>query len=378
MTERTDCSAGDHVVPVIPYDTFEAANLYLATGRRLEEVLFLIGLTPEEWTRLHAVYRWFPTSLGEIYRHNYFPGLDDAGVLARVLPPRWRVSDDMTDLESTWHIREAVRRNPRIGPFKDCDWPITFIAAHPEAMLCCYTHDGQTVYYDGRPLADRSGTPLAVDAPSFQAVGGRWLLDKDHVFGQGEFGARHTAYWYVLDGVDRASFEVLNLRYARDAGQAYYITGKTIRSKSPDAFEIVQELRLNYRDNVCEPLHKGSVIARDREAVYFYGAKLKGARPAGFRVLGHGYATDGTNVWYLDAKTMIDGVDVASFTVPGPGEPYVQGRTGGGAAVTDRFRPYERGEACDPADGFEDWRPFFEARRDLTDWWWHKEKARTP
>jgi hypothetical protein len=38
MTERSDLPVHDSTVPVIPYDTFEAANLFLATGR-----------TPEQW-----------------------------------------------------------------------------------------------------------------------------------------------------------------------------------------------------------------------------------------------------------------------------------------------------------------------------------------
>lgn len=44
-----------------------------------------------------------------------------------------------------------------------------------------------------------------------------------------------------------------------------------------------------------------------------------------FRDLGHGYATDGTTVWFLDEKKVIEGADAATFTVPGPGEPHVPG-----------------------------------------------------
>jgi hypothetical protein len=127
MTERFDYPAGGGIVPVIPYDTFEAANLFLATGRTREEVLPLIGLNAVEWERLHESYRWFPYSLGERYRHDYFAGLDDAEIYRLVLPPRWRVQEgDEPELRATWHIREAVRRNPYIGPFKDCGWPFTF------------------------------------------------------------------------------------------------------------------------------------------------------------------------------------------------------------------------------------------------------------
>lgn len=45
------------------------------------------------------------------------------------------------------------------------------------------------------------------------------------------------------------------------------------------------EIRLNYRDGTRDELHDISHIARDREAVYFYGTRLKGARPENFRDL---------------------------------------------------------------------------------------------
>ncbi|MFJ1298548.1 DKNYY domain-containing protein [Pseudomonadota bacterium AL_CKDN230030165-1A_HGKHYDSX7] len=375
MVERCDHPTPAGPVPVIPYDTFEAAQLFLATGRALDEVLTRLGLTPDEWTRLQAVYRHFPSGYGDTDRQRYFGELDDAAVYRMVLPPRWRVSpDDVFDLRATWHIREAVRRDPYIGPFAECGWPMTWIAAHPEASQLSYTHDGRTVYFGGAPLADRQGAPLAVDAASFAVVGGRWLRDATRIYGQGEAGARPKRYWYVVEGADLESFEALNLRYARDCRQAYYITGKTLRSKSPDAFEVVPELRLNYRDGTRDPLHDISVIARDREAVYFYGTRLKRALPATFQDLGHGFASDGEHVWYLEDKILIEGADAASFIVPGPGEPLVLGPASGHVA-TDRYRPYVRGQVCDAAVWFDAWRPWFEARPDLDGWWWHAVAA---
>ncbi|MEP7456275.1 DKNYY domain-containing protein [Phyllobacterium sp. SB3] len=227
------------------------------------------------------------------------------------------------------------------------------------------------MYFNGRPLTDRKGQPIAVEAESFAVVGGRWLRDGTRIYGQGEVGPKPTVYWYVVEGADLESFKALNLRYARDKNQAYYITSKTIRTKSPAAFEIVPELRLNYRDGTRESLHDVSVIARDREAVYFFGARLEGARPIGFRDLGHGYATDGEKIWFLEEKMLVETADATTFTVPGPGEPHVQGRPSG-HCVTDRYQPYVRGEPCDPKKYVDDWRPFFEARADIKDWWWHK------
>lgn len=372
MSERQDIEVDGKAVSIIPYDAFEAANLFLATGRSEAEVLPRIGLNPEEWARLRAAYRAMPYGFGDTSRQIYF-GRKDAEIVPLVFPPRWRVPEGAEiDLRSAWHIREAVRRNPFIGPFADCGWPYCFIAAHPEATMCCYTHDGETVFFDGKPLINRQGERLAVDAASFESTEGRWLRDRERVFGQGQFGSRPTFYWYPIDGVDRPSFQALNLRYARDANRAYYITNKTIRTKSPDAFEVLPKLRLNYRDCTCDVMHAESRFARDREAVYFYGARLRGAKPAAFRDLGHGYATDGEKVWFIDdAKKLIEGADAATFVVPGPGEPHVSGPVSG-HAVSDRFRTYLYGDPVDPAASFEAWRPFFEARPDLRGWWWHE------
>ncbi|MCE6076902.1 hypothetical protein FS799_18770 [Agrobacterium vitis] len=372
VTERYNYQAGSTTVPVIPYDTFEAANLFLATGRSTKEVLPELGLTNAEWDMLHEVYRWFPYSLGEDSRRRYFNGLDDASICQLVLPPRWKPTDGAEpDLRSTEFVREAVRLNPRIGPFADCDWPMTWIAAHPEATLCSYTHDNHTVFFKGKPLTDRKGAPINVDVMSLRTIGGRWLYDKDHVYGQGQYGANSTFYWFKVDGADAKTFVALNLLYARDKNQAYYITGKTIRTRSPDAFSIVPHVRLNYRDTTCDFLHDNSVVARDREAIYFYGARLRGAKPDGFRELGHGYAKNHEKVWYLEEKKIIEGADAKTFTVPGPGDPDVKGLTSG-HFVTDRNRPYVRGEPRNPVEWFEAWRPFFEARSDIEDWWWHK------
>lgn len=370
MSERTDLAVEGGSVPVIPYDAFEAATLFLATNYGLAEVLPLLGLSEAEWHALRDAYRWMPYSFGENHRKSYFRGLSDTEVMAAILQPRWNLpADQAADITCTWNIREAARKHPFIGPFKNCKWPLTVIGADAEATLVCYTHDGKTVYFNGKPLADRQGTPLPVAPETFSIVGGRWLRDKNHIYGRGQYGSRPTPYWYIVENSDAASFEMLNLRYARDRNQAYYITGKTIRTKSPEAFAIIPELRLNYRDNCCDFLHERSILARDREHVYFYGARLKGARPATFRDLGHEYATDGYKVWFLEQKKMIEGADAATFVVPGPGA-HVAGPVSG-HGVTDRYRPYLYGEPSDPQESFEAWRPFFEMRPDLQGWWWH-------
>ncbi|ALM86195.1 DKNYY domain-containing protein [Bordetella sp. N] len=356
--------------PVIPYDVYAAARFFLGTGRSQEEVLARIDMTPAQWAALTKAYEWLGSSV-PIYR-DYFDGASDEAIMAMLLGPRWAIPEgqELTLDGLTYHVERAAWKKPHIGPYADAPWEAHFIAAHPDMTRCYYSHDGERVYFLGQALADRDGKPLDMDPASFQWLGGRWVADTRHVYGQGQLGAaRPQYYWYVVDGADRASFEALNLRYARDAHHAYYITGKTIRSKQTSSFEIVPELRLNYRDVTQDPLVKVSVFARDLDYVYFYGARLRGADPATFRILGGGYSRDATQAWYHDAKRLIEGADAATFRVPVPGEPSPRMRD----CATDRLRCYSEGKPQDPAASFDDWRPFFEFRTELKDWWWHEE-----
>lgn len=376
--ERIDARAGDRIVPLIPYDVFTAAETFLNAGRTPDEVLPLVGVSTDEWEALRAAYQWFHSHLGDFDKQRYIEPLTQDEVARAILGPRWTIPEtggQPLSLRVVEPIREATLRKPHVGAFQNAPWTAVYVATHPEASLRHYLHDGETVYFAGRPLETRAGEPLGADAATFECVGGRWLKDARRVYGQGEIrGGRARFYWYEIEGSDAATFEALNLRYAKDKNQAYYITGKTIRTRSPEAFEIVPERRLNYRDLVCEPLPEISHIAQDREKVYFYGAALRGAKPGRFLDLGHGYLTDGESVWFEETKGRLDGVDAASFTVPGPGEPHVAG-SAGGHAVTDRVRPYERGAPQDPTKAFEAWREFFEFRSDLDGWWWHKARG---
>jgi len=360
--------------PVIPYDVYAAASFFLATGRGEDEVLARIGLTSAQWATLKQAYEWLHNDSLRLYA-GYFDGADNAAIVAMLLGPRWSAPEgqEINLGGLTYHVERAAWKNPHIGPFADTGWPAHFIASHPDMTRCYYSHDGERVYFLGKPLAARDGTPLDVDPATFRWLGGRWVADGKHVYGQGQLGAaRPQYYWYVVTDADLASFEPLNLRYARDARHGYYITGKTLRSKQPQSFEIVQELRLNYRDTSQDPLINTSVFARDLDHVYFYGARLRGADPATFRVLGDGYSRDATQAWYHDAKRLIEGADMATFRIPVPGEPNPRMRY----CATDRLRCYVEGKPYDPAEAFEDWRAYFEFHTELDGWWWHEEAAR--
>ena len=200
------------------------------------------------------------------------------------------------------------------------------------------------------------------------------MRDKNHLYGQGALnGPRARFYWYVVEGADAASFCMVNLHYAKDCNAAYYITGKILKTKSPDAFEVLPDIRLNYRDFTCDFLTENSRYARDREKVYHFGSIIRKADAKSFQLLGHEYAKDEKIVWYMDRRERIDGADPASFRVLGPGEPY---EPRDGVDAVDCFRPYYRGRPADPVEAHEALRNFFTFYGDLDGWWWHEQEAR--
>ncbi len=360
---------------ILPFDLYAAAEFFLETGRTLAEVLERLQVTEADWRKLAPVYFDQLHSSDYLWRFDsLYPGVSGSALLSALAGPRQQPpAADVAMWKWTRGIRAAILENPHVGCFSDVAWIATFLMFDPVATLRYYSTDGRSVFQCGEAIADKAGVPLQVDAAAFRHVGGRYYTDGVHVFGQGELGGtRVRRYFWIVERADPASFTALNLYYARDNERAWYITGKEIRTRSSRSFEIVPWLRLNYRDESRDLSSHDSRFARDGEHVYFYGARLKAAKPATFRDLGHDYATDGTTVWFLGTKKPVAGADASSFIVPGPGEPYVRGSSGA-AAVTDRFRCYDRGVAVDPVDHFELWRPFFEFRTDLTGWWWHDQ-----
>ncbi|MGH3583880.1 MAG: hypothetical protein ACRDUB_19995, partial [Mycobacterium sp.] len=64
-----------HERPIIPYDVFAAAQFYLSTGRTLDDVLPLLGLTKSQWEPLHTAYGRL--ALWEWGYQDYFGEADD-------------------------------------------------------------------------------------------------------------------------------------------------------------------------------------------------------------------------------------------------------------------------------------------------------------
>lgn len=353
----------------LPYDLYAATELFLSTGRSEAEVLPRIGLTADRWHALAPAY--FALLHGDDHFYQVqalWPEHDAIRLLDALIGPRWRFPEGaVSPSRAARAIRCTVLAAPHVGPFADAPWTAVHILNDPVATLRYYSHDGERVFFKGEPLRDRAGASLTLDAASFRHLGGRWYTDGSRFLGQGELrGSRDRWYWWTLEGADPESFRALNLRYAKDAAQAWYVTGKTIRTRSPAAFEIVPRLGFNWRTGEAKTNLDDSLVARDAERVYSYGVALRGADPARFRSLGQDYWTDDQRVWTDDGKTPVEGADAASFLVPRPSDPLVD-RQGGDA--TDRDRPYDRGRPVPSLAAYESWSAFFLARDDRAEWW---------
>lgn len=241
---------------------------------------------------------------------------------------------------------------------------------HPD-----YVIQGDTVVCTShglsRALWAKDGSPLPVENPQgFHCIAGRWFTDGVHVIVRAQLGSSIAyPYYYRIEDADLESFEVLNERYARDTRQAYYITGRTIRSKSPSAFQplIYQGWRAaDETGELLEPemcVHK--YYAADNESIYVCGKRISGSHGASVEGLDINYIVDASHVYYYGKRIE---ADRASFVLGLNGQDH---RT---LRVTDRLGPLERGQRQTVVDQhqIEEWRPFFEMHPQLRDYWWHR------
>jgi len=235
-----------------------------------------------------------------------------------------------------------------------------------------YFIEGDTVIwsYNDRPLWGKDGNPLPIARPqAFRCIDGRWFTDGEHVIVQAQQGSG-TAwhYFYRIEDADPATFEVLNERYARDARQAYFITGKTIRTRSPQAFRPLTYQGWHWPESgPLQPVAcTHAYYAVDAESAYFNGKRVIGADGATVVGLPGNYIADARHVYYFGQR--ID-ADRASLVVAPNGD--------GPLRMTDKLGPIDDGKrrtALDQ-DEVERWRDFFAALPTLQDYWWHRLQA---
>jgi hypothetical protein len=359
----------------IPYEMWYAATLFLDAGYPRDEVLRRVGLDEAAWKACDESYHdllyvlrtytcaWRKVLIEECGEHDVdkdfglYQRLIKGSVFDLPAPP-----EPFSMRELLRALSKIVEANPRIGVFSDVDWVAVYLGERYWGRN--YVHNGQHVLFDGKPLWTKKREPLeGIDPFSFRQLDERWFCDKNRVYGQAEKPTR--IFWFAARGADPATFQVLNERYGRDKSAAYYITGRRIAVAEPESFQIVgYYIRNSFSSGFRTYI---SHYAKDSQKVYCAGMPIEGADAASFQSIGDEgvYFADKNRVYFQNKP--IEGADRASFTCASERGQY---------RAYDKFRPYYHGWPESVSEEFEEWREYFESRPELTDTWWHHEKAR--
>lgn len=180
-----------------------------------------------------------------------------------------------------------------------------------------------------RPWLDARNVKGA-DPASYRVLNHAWSVDDRSVFREGK----------RLRDVERASFEVLNELYARDAQRVYCVAGTTAAIADPASFKVLDDGMLDgeidfagyatdarnvYFARLFKPpkimagadaatfVSAGRMYARDSSTLYHGGKALRGAKPDGLEVLDSYYARTMDRVLYYGRK--LAGADPKSLRV---------------------------------------------------------------
>ena len=184
-----------------------------------------------------------------------------------------------------------------------------------------YVRRDGAIHFIGGGITGTGANATRIDTPSPR------LLRKVVM---SKFGSFKTA-----EGLDVASFEVLNEEYTRDKNRVYY---KVISNDEfivivmpeadPASFELLggelarDNKRVWYRDEVQPKVDaatieriEGGPVYKDKNSVFYQYDTIAGADPASFKHIGSAYYADNKRVYWC--LTPIPGADPSNFTVMG-------------------------------------------------------------
>ncbi len=146
-----------------------------------------------------------------------------------------------------------------------------------------YATDGQKVYTG-------TGVMEGVDGASFEVINENYIRDFDTVFYNQE----------RLLGVDAPTFEILEAWFTRDINYLYY-RNKKIEGSDSDSFEFINTSQA-----------KSYTYAKDDNFIYKNGKVLEGVDSGTFEFIKNGYARDKQYVFRPDG-TIVEEADPKSF-----------------------------------------------------------------
>ncbi|MBK8955226.1 MAG: DKNYY domain-containing protein [Saprospiraceae bacterium] len=131
------------------------------------------------------------------------------------------------------------------------------------------------------------------DLISFRLVNDIFYADKDFVY----------AYHKKLEGLDGPTFEMAQSHYAKDKNHYYFIQNEAEGKK--------QLQKIDCDEHTFKILDYPYAV--DQEKVFYKDQPIPGLRPSGLKLLGHGYVSDGSAVYF--EKVQIKEADAVSFSV---------------------------------------------------------------
>ena len=249
-------------MPEMSWTHWHAACVFCMAG--VEDALVGDALRPwtqEQWQAANHFYASIhtearhPTVLpgsdeGHEWQRNFFVDLMERETSFDIAPfdPRPFISQareeggafDFDD--AVQRVRDAIYAMPHIGPFREAPWTARQIGASVSRYSQWLFHDGNTVRLYGKPLADRSGTPIdGIDPTAFRMIGEFFAIDQR----QGYAFVKHQQFPSIdhivaLPSVDPQNFIALNDAFAADGAAVYHRSGKRL-TKDADRFKILPD-----------------------------------------------------------------------------------------------------------------------------------------
>lgn len=229
----------------------------------------------------------------------------------------------------------------------------------------------QVVYQD-IVIKDKKGITVQVDGESFRAISFGFFADKNQVYGLTQIIKSHSTTLALTPfQLDIASFEVINLDYAKDKNNTYFADGAIVMKGIN--YEVLNKKTPHGKLNVIQPFTEtelwNSDFVLNDDYVFYRGKLVEHALPQSFRRLG--------NYWYKDIASVFfkNGLSISHFPeMDAPSFLEIAGHQ-----ATDKFKPIEtalHNYAPESLLYKSVYKDFFENTTEFSDYWYYKAKEK--
>lgn len=228
------------------------------------------------------------------------------------------------------------------------------------------------LYYQGKPINDKKGNIVIVDSSSFRALSFGFFADKNQAYGLTHIiKSNSTTICLTPVKLDVASFEVINLDYAKDKNYTYFADGaKKIQGTDYTVLSKTTPLgQLNVIEKLSETKIWQSDFILNKDHVYYRGTLVKYALPDSFRQLNHYWYKDDASVFFQDGLflTKESKLHAHSFIALGSMD------------GTDKYNPITtilHNTVHESVVDKKTYQDFFESRSELSEYWYFEAKKK--